>query len=104
MQGDADAIGIVIPAYADSVREALRTLFDTLLLRRLPVDQRGTAELVLAEALNNIVEHAYARQPGQIHVMLQLAQRELTCRIEDSGNPMPDNELPGGVLCPTLTP
>lgn len=102
MQGDGRAEGetveIVIPADAESVRQALRTMFDTLLLRRLPEDHRGTAELVLAEALNNIVEHAYGRQSGQICVTLNLGPYDLACRIEDTGKPMPDGAIPAGEL------
>ena len=103
-RGGPDAVQIVIPANADSVRDALGALFDTLLLRRLSDDRRGTAELVLAEALNNIVEHAYSREDGQISLSLQLGagelgSGELLCRIEDSGLPMPRGELPGGPLC-----
>ncbi len=81
-----------------AVRDALQTLFDTLLLRSLTADDRGTAELVLAEALNNIVEHAYAAAPGVIEVTLHLTRSELTCHIVDTGAPMPGEALPVGNL------
>lgn len=98
VRSDGDTVEIIIPADAVSVRQALRTMFDTLLLRTLPDDQRGTAELVLAEALNNIVEHAYGRHDGQISISLNLRPGDLTCRIEDTGKPMPGDHLPGGDL------
>jgi len=88
----------VIPADPLAVREALRALFDTLLLRALPADERGTAEIVLAEALNNIVEHAYACDGGKIELTLQLHQSELVCQIEDQGLAMPRDALPSGEL------
>ena len=44
-------------------------------LRSLSPDDRGTAEIVLAEVLNNIAEHAYARFPGQIRLSLSQADR-----------------------------
>ncbi|HEX9858159.1 MAG TPA: ATP-binding protein, partial [Paracoccaceae bacterium] len=72
--------------------------FDTLLLRALPAAERGTAELVLAEVLNNIVEHAYASASGDIELTLHLHQSELVCRIEDRGLPMPGERLPVGDL------
>ena len=37
-----------------AVREGLRALFDTAMLRALPLAARGTAEIVLAEALNTL--------------------------------------------------
>lgn len=95
---EGDTVEVVIPADAESVRHALRTMFDTLLLRGLPEDHRGTAELVLAEALNNIVEHAYGRPAGQICITLNLGPGDLVCRIEDTGKPMPGDALPGGDL------
>ena len=89
---------VVIPADPLAVREGLRALFDTILLRSLPEDGRGTAEIVLAEALNNIVEHAYACAPGDIEITLDLRGQDLVCRILDSGLPMPDETLPEGRL------
>lgn len=95
---DGNTVELVIPADAESVRHALRTMFDTLLLRDLSDGHRGTAELVLAEALNNIVEHAYGRPAGQISITLNLGPGNLTCRIEDTGKPMPGDALPAGDL------
>lgn len=89
---------LVISSDPVAVREALRALFDTLLLRALPEAERGTAEVVLAEALNNIVEHAYASQSGEIELTLHLHKSELVCRIEDHGTPMPGDRLPAGNL------
>ena len=89
---------VTIPGDAMAVREGLKALFNTIVLRSLPEDGRGTAEIVLAEALNNIVEHAYARHPGEIEISLQLRSNELVCRITDTGLPMPDAKLPEGNL------
>lgn len=91
---------VTIPADPMAVREGLRALFDTLLLRSLAEDDRGTAEIVLAEALNNIVEHAYARHTGVIEITLLLRQNALLFRIVDSGLPMPGERLPVGQLAP----
>ena len=95
---------IVIPSDPVAVRDALHALFDTLLLRSLPDAERGTAEIVLAEALNNIVEHAYAMNQGEIELTLHLSQSELACRITDSGAPMPSDQLPEGLLTPLSPP
>ncbi|WP_284165155.1 ATP-binding protein [Frigidibacter sp. SD6-1] len=60
---------------------------------------RGTVEIVLAEVLNNIVEHAYARRPpGRIRLFLTPVGDGLACRVEDDGHPMPSLVLPDGRL------
>lgn len=96
----SSSIRLTIPGRATAVRDGLRALLDTLLLRSLPEDGRGTAEIVLSEALNNIVEHAYAHHDGEIEISLQLRHNELLCQISDTGLPMPDGQLPAGVLAP----
>lgn len=42
-----------------AVRKALKELLDGLAPLDLDIEEMGTVELVMAEALNNIVEHAY---------------------------------------------
>lgn len=59
----------------------------------------GAVEIVLAEALNNVVEHAYAGKGGRIALRLTVTPREVRARIGDSGRPMPGLALPPG-LCP----
>jgi serine/threonine-protein kinase RsbW len=89
---------IVFPGTPCAVREALAALIDGPILASVPDDERGTAELVLAEALNNIVEHAYAQGPGDIEVTIRRVQGDLDCRIVDMGLPMPDDDPPQGRL------
>lgn len=91
---------IVIPGDPLAVREGLHAIFETIMLRNLPTEGRGTVEIVLAEALNNIVEHAYARYRGDIEISLRLVASELFCRIVDTGLPMPRGVLPPGILSP----
>lgn len=93
---------VVIPSDPLAVRDALCALFDRLLCGEMPDDARDTAQIVLAEALNNIVEHAYAQSPGDIEVTLDLGPTGLVCRIEDAGLPMPGGCLPPGQL-PVMT-
>jgi serine/threonine-protein kinase RsbW len=42
-----------------AVRKALKELLDGLASLDLDIEEMGTVELVMAEAPNNIVEHAY---------------------------------------------
>ena len=81
-----------------AVRLGLKSLLEDDLLRSLPDDGKGTAELVLAETLNNIVEHAYMDMTGEIEVSLTQCATGLICKIVDSGHPMPNGCLPVGAL------
>lgn len=91
---------MVIPSTPLAVRQALGALFDRLISGPMSDDARDTAQIVLAEALNNIVEHAYAQGPGEIEVTIELCSVGLTCRIMDAGLPMPGGTLPDGKLAP----
>ncbi len=58
-------------------------------------DDRITAELVLAEVLNNVVEHAYAETDnGLILVGLALTGSGMTLTVTDNGHEMPGGEVP----------
>jgi serine/threonine-protein kinase RsbW len=92
------AVRLVFESEPMAVRAALRTLFEGRPLRLLSEDDRGTAEIVLSEALNNIVEHAYAATSGTIEVSLRVVKGALICTIVDQGLPMPGEELPEGRL------
>jgi serine/threonine-protein kinase RsbW len=69
----------------------------------LPEDDRGTVELVLAEVLNNVAEHAYAGGSGPVEVGLCATPLGLACRIVDRGLAMPGGKLPDGGL-PDVAP
>lgn len=87
---------VIAHADALAVRVGLECLFAQEPLRCLSDDHRSTAEIVLAEVLNNIVEHAYAAQKGAIEIALDLDEDGLHCTILDSGAAMPDHRLPEG--------
>ncbi|MBL4916661.1 ATP-binding protein [Szabonella alba] len=81
-----------------SVRAALERLFSHPPFSDLDADLRGTAEIVMAEILNNIVEHAYAGEGGRIEMALQDGEGGLHCSISDRGRPFPLGEPPAGGL------
>lgn len=81
-----------------AVRHSLAAMFAQEPLTCISEDMRSTAEIVIAEALNNIVEHAYADQAGTIVVSLDLGDDGLECAFTDQGAPMPNNTLPKGKL------
>ncbi len=84
----------------DAVSAALQALFAGPDRLALPADTGSDAQIVLAEAMNNIVEHAYADRDGLIDVTLWAAPDGLLCRLVDNGAPMP-SVLPGGSLPPS---
>jgi len=96
--GLAGATRVTIPSTTLAVRDALRALFDALTTDPMPQETRDAAQIVLAEALNNIVEHAYAQMPGEIEVTLAVTDCGIQCDIIDFGLPMPGEVLPSGHL------
>ena len=62
-------------------------------------DALGTIEIVLAEVVNNIVEHAYAEhEEGDVQVQYCLTRKVLDVRVLDSGDRLPNGGLPDGKL------
>lgn len=96
VEPSGDRTRVIIPSDPLAVREALCALFDRLMVGPMADETRATAQLVLAEALNNIVEHAYAQSPGEIELTLELSLQGLKCSIVDHGSPLPDGGLPAG--------
>lgn len=81
-----------------AVSAGLQEMFSSNLLLELSVGSRATVEIVLAEVLNNVVEHAYANYPGSIDIGITAGNGFMFVRIVDAGLPMPGEELPGGRL------
>jgi serine/threonine-protein kinase RsbW len=84
-------------------RAALGDLCGQLAAQGLSEDDLGTIELVLAEALNNITEHAYGPEGGPIEVALDLSACHVRCELRDYGRPMPMGEAPVTEL-PLISP
>lgn len=83
------------PAEPLAVRSALRAALARF-YRQLSPDESGTLELVLAEVLNNIVEHGYGESgEGTITLSIVRDRRGLSCSVSDDGV-----ELPGDCLVP----
>ena len=87
----------------DSGPMAARQAFD--LLKRgladlaLDVEELAAIELVLAEVVNNIVEHAYAngQRRGPIHLCCHLRRDGLHFEFTDLGLPIPGKGTPPGL-------
>jgi serine/threonine-protein kinase RsbW len=89
---------LVFPADNLAVRSGLQSLFARMPLADLSQDTRGSVEIVLGEALNNIVEHAYVSGTGEIEISLWLESPDLVVQITDFGAAMPGGDLPKGRL------
>lgn len=91
-------VQVVLAADLESVRDGLRDLFCSDHLASLTEESRGVVEIVLAEVLNNVVEHGYATYSGKIVVWVTRRENYLFIRMVDQGLPMPGAALPGGKL------
>ena len=91
-------VRITVTSGERAVRTALARMMQALEPLQLDIEESGTVELVLAEALNNIVEHAYppGDTPGPISLTCVHGCSGLETTIVDSGRPMPNGRTPVG--------
>lgn len=85
-------------------RAALIEICAHLAAAGLDDDDLGTVELVLAEVLNNIVEHSYGPDGGPVRLRLELTGACLACEVIDHGGSMPGGQVPQPVLPPLAPP
>lgn len=83
----------------DGVRDVLMRLLAALGPLKLEKEERDTVELVLAEVLNNIVEHAFLgmQSPGTIRLCAHMRSNGLHITVRDDGAPMPGGAAPLGM-------
>jgi len=101
-QGCASATATPVPtrfahqfvAGDHATRRVLADLVAGLAGAGLDGEDLSTVELILAEALNNVAEHAYRDQPGPVELCVELRPSSLACRIADRGRPMPGGAAP----------
>jgi len=82
-----------------AVRNGLAKLLLCLKPLALSADDTSTIELVLAEALNNIIEHALSDRPEPTTIEMRgafCATNGLRITIIDLGTPMPTGKAPVG--------
>lgn len=85
------------PAGDTETRAALLAVCDGLRRTGIAEDDLASTELILAEVLNNIVEHAYASGEGVVDLCIELRHEGLFCLIRDHGTTMPNGRPP----CPS---
>jgi len=78
-----------------SVRTILADLRQRLADSGVVPDQCGTIEIAVAEALNNIVEHAYAPScEGPLWLSATISPKMIEVKLRDRGNALPGLQLP----------
>lgn len=88
---------LFFPASELAVRVALNDLTAILNAEGHGDALQSTAEIVLGEVLNNIVEHAYGSgHKGNIQLSCQSCAEALWFTIRDHGAPMPELRVPPG--------
>ncbi len=87
---------LTVQGDAVSVSDGLRRVMALPFWSPMSADFATSAELVLAEVLNNVAEHAYAGTSGEIEVSLERTAAGVAIRVADRGGPMPQNRLPEG--------
>jgi len=97
-RGTLPPFTVVLKGVEDAVRDGLARAMDGLAALALTTDEASNVELVLAEALNNVVEHALAGSRGQTQIEIRLRHDAagLHITIVDFGQPMPAGKAPRG--------
>lgn len=85
-----------MPGDLHAVRQGLARLVEAL--EGEAEETVSTAEIALAEAMNNIVEHAYRDDVGNIDVEVRSVDNSLAFKLTDKGKPMPDGTVPLGEI------
>ncbi len=98
VSGGAGETRLELQSDPHAVRRGLATLAKAPAFAALDEDLRSAAEIVLAEVLNNIVEHAYAGTTGVIELKLSPRAGTLCCDVRDFGVALPDGRVPGALL------
>jgi len=89
-------INLVFPGDLLSVRRALKASMSVLQNLGLSLNEKGVVEIVLAEVLNNVVEHAFAIRNGVVELRMHRERDMLLFKVIDDGLPMPKMDLPEG--------
>lgn len=80
----------------EEVTETIQSLEKWMAMEQFDEETSMELAIILAESLNNVVEHAYEyRKNGRITVEVALRTHSLVISIEDEGKPLAS--IPGGM-------
>lgn len=93
----ADIFACSFTATELDARSGISLVMERLRDYNLPEDRVGDVQIALAEAINNVVEHAYeGKAAGDVSICCDLDHKHLLIRISDAGPPFPGGILPEG--------
>ena len=96
---DPHGFSLAMTASEASVREALAQLRQALVDDDIGDSLCSSVEIALAEALNNIAEHAYPGDtPGPVDIAARINPHTVTFELRDNGREMPGSRIPDGIL------
>ncbi|KUJ85384.1 ATPase [Ruegeria marisrubri] len=105
MWRDQDRVELSFPAVEVAASAGLANLSAQLAARGLPQERAGDVKIALAEAINNVVEHAYAgMEPALVQVECRFGPNRLDILISDTGRPLPGARPPDGEPASVDTP
>ncbi|TMV04870.1 ATP-binding protein [Ruegeria sediminis] len=94
---DQNRLELCFPATEAAASAAIATLALRLGARGLTEERAADVKIALAEAVNNVVEHAYAGlEPARVRVECRLRPDRLDILIWDTGRPLPGLRVPAG--------
>lgn len=98
MTGRRDKFKMAFRATEQEARRVIAAISQRLRASGIVPDRADEVEIALAEAINNVIEHAYtASEPGEVRVFCSLRSAHLDIRICDTGACLPLNRLPPGL-------
>lgn len=85
------------PADFRWVRRSIHEIEEELENIEVSSEDIGSISIVLAEALNNVVEHAFkGKSGGTVRIVVRQRRNSLMFEIRDNGRPMPNGKAPTG--------
>lgn len=86
-------------------RSGISSVVSQLQTLGVPAARVDEVQIALTEAVNNVVEHAYAgAAPGDVLIKAELSPERLRIDIQDAGAPFPNEKLPVGTAADINVP
>jgi len=86
-----------------ATRAVLAELVHELMDAGIGDEDISNVELILAEVLNNVAEHAYVEASGPVDLRIEVQIAGIACRVADQGRPLPSGVVPDPAL-PMIAP
>lgn len=90
-----ESFALSFRATEQEARRGILSVVERLKRMEIPAARIDEVQIALAEAVNNVVEHAYSETAtGDVRIRCELLANRLWINIYDAGQPFPDNKLP----------